>query len=244
MHDDGIFDEAAAERYDESSAAMYDPAVLGPTIDFLAELAGEGKALEFAIGTGRVAVALAERGVPVSGIEISRPMVAKLREKPAGADMDVVIGDMASATVDGRFSLVYLVFNTIGNVETQDAQVAVFHNAARHLERGGHFVVEVGVPNLRELPYGQTVQPFHVSGDRFGFDELDVVTQHGVSHHFRIEDGLAKHSACPYRYVWPAELDLMARLAGLQLAGRWEDWDRRPFTADSRRHVSAWQLPR
>lgn len=243
MHDDGIFDEAVAERYDASSASMFAPKVLGPTVDFIAELAGDGRALEFAIGTGRVAVPLAQRGVPVSGIEISRPMVAKLREKSGAEDIDVVIGDMASTRVEGSFSLVYLVFNTIGNVETQDTQVAVFRNASTHLEPGGHFVVEVGVPNLRELPHGQTVQPFHVSEERFGFDEFDVVTQHAVSHHFRIDADAAQHFACPYRYVWPAELDLMAQLAGMRLVGRWEDWTRKPFTADSRHHVSAWQLP-
>lgn len=243
MPDDGIFDEAVAASYDQSSASMFAPEVLGPTVDFLADLAGGGRVLEFAIGTGRVAVPLAARGVPVSGIELSRPMAAKLEEKPGAANIDVVIGDMTTTTVDGPFSLVYLVFNTIGNVETQDAQVAVFHNAARHLEPGGHFVVEVGVPNLRELPPGQTAQPFHISEDRFGFDEVDVVTQHAVSHHFRIDAEAARNFACPYRYVWPAELDLMARLAGMHLAGRWEDWDRRPFTAESRRHVSVWELP-
>ncbi len=169
-------------------------------------------------------------------------MAAKLLEKPGGADIPVVIGDMTTAEVPGEFSLVYLVFNTIGNVETQDRQVAVFRNAARHLVTGGHFVVEVGVPNLRELPYGQTVQPFHVSDDRFGFDEFDVVSQHAVSHHFRIDDGAAQHFACPYRYVWPAELDLMAQLAGMQPAGRWGDWSRKPFTAESRGHVSVWRL--
>lgn len=241
MHDDGIFDEAAAERYDNSSASMFDPVVLEPTLEFLADLAGDGTALEFAIGTGRVAIPLAERGVPVSGIELSRSMVAKLREKPGGADIPIVIGDMTAAEVPGGFSLVYLVFNTIGNVETQEAQVAVFRNAARHLVSGGHFVVEVGVPDLRRLPPGQTVQPFHVSDDRFGFDEYDVVTQHAVSHHYRIADGEARHFACPYRYVWPSELDLMAQLAGMRLVERWEDWRRTPFTADSPGHVSVWR---
>ena len=217
--------------------------MLEPTVDFLAELAGSGRALEFAIGTGRVAVPLAQRGVSVTGIEISRPMAAKLHEKPGSAAIEVAIGDMATTAVPGKFRLVYLVFNTIGNVQTQEAQVAVFRNAAAHLEPGGSFVVEVGVPNLRELPWGQSIQPFRVSESRFGFDELDVVTQHAVSHHYRIEDDAAQHFACPYRYVWPAELDLMAQLAGMQVAGRWEDWNRNPFTADSRRHVSVWQLP-
>lgn len=241
MHDDGIFDEAAAERYDESSAEMFAPHVLGPTVDFLAELAGTGSALEFAIGTGRVAIPLAARGVPVSGIEISRAMVAKLQEKPGASGIDVVIGDMTAAVVDGRFSLVYLVFNTIGNVASQEGQVAVFNNAARHLSDGGYFVVEVGVPALRKLPPGQSAIPFHVSADRFGFDELNVVTQHAVSHHIRIDEGVPQYFACPYRYVWPAELDLMAQLAGMRLVGRWANWNRDPFTADSTGHVSVWQ---
>ncbi len=221
---------------------MFAPEVLGPTLDFLAALAEGGRALELAIGTGRVAVPLAGRGVPMAGIEISRPMASKLREKEGADGIDVVIGDMATARVEGSFRLVYLVFNTIGNVETQDAQVAVFRNAARHLEPGGFFVIEVGVPNLRELPYGQTVQPFHVSDHRWGFDEIDVVTQHAVSHHFRIDDDGGHHFACPFRYVWPAELDLMAQMAGMELRERWQDWNRQPFTADSRHHVSVWQL--
>lgn len=244
MDDDGIFDEAVAARYDVTSGPMFDPEVVQPTVDFLADLAGDGRALEFAIGTGRVAIPLAARGIPVTGIEISRAMTARMKEKPGAADIHVVTGDMTTTRVDGTFSLVYLVYNTIGNVETQDAQVAVFRNAGRHLAPGGHFVVEVGVPNLRELPYGQTMQPFHVSPDRWGFDELDTVSQHAVSHHLRFEDGAVSHFACPYRFVWPSELDLMARLAGLEFVARWADWSREPFTADSRSHVSVWRKAR
>lgn len=243
MHDDGIFDETIAARYDETSAAMFAPDVLEPTIDFLAELAGTGRALEFAIGTGRVALPLRQRGVPVSGIELSEPMLAKLNEKDGAETIDITVGNMTTATAAGDFRLVYLVYNTIGNVETQDAQVAVFENASRHLESGGFFVVEVGVPELRRLPAGQKFLPFHVSENRWGIDEIDVVSQHSISHHFRIVDGVASHFACPYRYVWPSELDLMARLAGLELRQRWSDWNRRQFTAESRSHVSVWQKP-
>lgn len=241
MHDDGIFDAEAAERYDQSSAPMFDPAVLGPTVDFLAELAGDGRTLEFAVGTGRVAVPLAARGIDVTGIEISRPMAAKLAEKVGGSDIDVVIGDMTTTTVPGLFQLVYLVYNTIGNVLTQDAQVAVFANAGAHLGPGGYFVVEVGVPAIRGLLPGETLRVFHVSEDRWGFDEIDTATQSAISHHFGTVDGRLRHFPCPFRYVWPAELDLMARLAGMELHERWSDWSRTPFTADSTSHVSVWQ---
>ncbi len=240
MHDDGIFDAEAAARYDESAAPMFHPAVLEPTVDFLAGLAGNGRALEFAIGTGRVAVPLAQRGVDVAGIELSRPMAAKLAEKEHGGNIEVVIGDMTTATVPGSFRLVYLVYNTIGNVLTQDAQVAVFINAAAHLEPGGYFVVEVGVPGIRGLLPGETVRVFHLSADRWGFDEFDTVTQSAVSHHFKNDDGRFRHFPCPFRYVWPSELDLMARLAGMELSERWSTWTREPFTADSTSHISVW----
>ncbi len=243
MDSDDIWTAEIADRYDESSAAMFAPEILGPTVDFLTDLAGDGRALELAIGTGRVAVPLAARGVPVAGIELSRPMVAKLEEKPGAEGIEVVVGDMAEARVDGEFAVVYLVYNTIGNVLTQEAQVACFQNAARHLQPGGCFVVEVGVPNLQRLPLGETIAPFLVGEDRWGFDEFDLVTQQAVSHHFAIRDGGVKHFACPFRYVWPAELDLMAQLAGMTLRERWEDWDRTPFTADSRHHVSVWEKP-
>ena len=235
------FGEEVASRYDESSAEMFDPAVLGPAVDFLAELADDGAALELGIGTGRIALPLAARGVRVHGIDLSEAMVARLRAKPGGEEIPVVIGDFASTRVDGTFSLAYLVFNTIMNLTTQDEQVACFRNAAAHLEPGGRFVIEVGVPQLQRLPPGETFQPFHVSATRLGFDEYDVAAQGLISHHYRVEGGTLEARSIPFRYVWPAELDLMARLAGMTLRERWSDWQREPFTSESRKHVSVWQ---
>ena len=234
------FAGAIAERYDAGSPEMFEPHVLGPTVGLLAELAGDGPVLELAIGTGRVALPLHDRGVAVYGFDLSADMVEQLRTKPGGNDVEVTIGDFASATVGpkGDFTLVYLVFNTIGNLTTQDAQVAAFQNAAAHLKVGGAFVIEVGVPDLRRLPPGQTLVPFEVSDHKVGFDEYDVANQGMISHH--VEFGGARFSV-PFRYVWPAELDLMARLAGMRLAERWEGWNREPFTSDSRQHVSIWR---
>ena len=193
MHDDdGYFDERVAARYDESAAEMFDAAVVDPVIDFLVELAGSGRALELGIGTGRIALPLAQRGVPVHGIELSKAMVARLRAKPGGEDIGVTIGDFATTTVDGTFSVAYLVFNTILNLTTQAAQVACFRNVAAHLEPGGCFVIEVGVPGLQRLPPGETIRAFHVSETRWGFDEYDVATQGLTSHHFEIVDGRAR----------------------------------------------------
>ena len=233
---DGWFDERVAARYDESTGEEFEPAVIARTVDLLAELAGDGPALELAIGTGRIAHPLAERGVAVHGIDISRAMVARIRDQSIG----VTIGDIATTRVDGTFSLVYLVFNTINNLTSQDAQVACFRNAAAHLEPGGSFVIEVGVPDLQRLPPGQTVVPFDVSDDHLGFDEYELVGQGMVSHHFSLVEGRWERASVPFRYVWPSELDLMAKLAGLSLRDRWSDWDRAPFTAASRKHVSIW----
>jgi SAM-dependent methyltransferase len=241
VQDDGYFDERVAARYDESAADMFDPAVVEPVVDFLAELAASGRALELGIGTGRIALPLAERGVPVHGIELSKAMAAKLRAKPGGDDIGVTIGDFATATVDGRFSLAYLVFNTIMNLTTQAAQVACFRNVAEHLEPRGCFVIEVGVPGLQRLPPGETIRAFHVSENRWGFDEFDVANQGLTSHHFEIVDGRAERFSVPFRYAWPAELDLMAELAGMKLRDRWSGWKREPFTSDSRKHVSVWE---
>jgi SAM-dependent methyltransferase len=241
--DDGYFDERVAARYDESAAEMFDPAVVQPVIDLLVELAGSGRALELGIGTGRIALPLAQRGVPVHGIELSRAMVARLRAKPGGEDIGVTIGDFATTTVDGTFSVVYLVFNTIMNLTTQAAQVACFRNVAAHLEPGGCFVIEVGVPGLQRLPPGETIHAFHVSETRWGFDEFDVATQGLTSHHFEIVDGRVERSSIPFRYAWPSELDLMAELAGMRLRDRWSGWKREPFTSDSRKHVSVWEKP-
>ena len=244
MHgDDGYFDERVAARYDESSAEMFSAEAVDPTVDFLADLAGDGRALEFAVGTGRIALPLAQRGVAVHGIDMSKAMVARMRAKPGGEDIGVTIGDFSTTTVDGPFTLVYLVFNTISNLTTQAAQVACFRNAAAHLQPGGCFVIEVGVPGLRLLPPGETIHAFTVTENRWGFDEYDIANQRMTSHHFEIVDGRAERFAVPFRYAFPAEYDLMAELAGMRLRERWAGWDREPFTSESRSHVSVWEKP-
>jgi SAM-dependent methyltransferase len=230
------FGEEIAARYDESEHFMFDPVVVERTVDVLVDLAGGGAALELGIGTGRIALPLAERGVPVHGIDLSEAMVARLRAKPGGDAIPVAIGDFATTRVDGAFALVYLVFNTIMNLTSQDEQVACFENAAAHLAPGGVFVIEVGLPNLRRLPPGERFVPFHVGENHIGIDEYDLATQGLVSHHVYRD----RRDSTPFRYVWPSELDLMARLAGLRLRDRWEDWDRSPFTNESRKHVSVW----
>jgi len=237
-----VWDEETAATYDEDSAARFAPEVLGPTVDLLAELAGDGPALELAIGTGRVAVPLRERGVPVSGIELSAPMVAQLRRKVDEKRLPVVIGDMATTVVPGDFALAYLVWNSLSNLRTQAEQVACFANAARHLRTGGHFVIELWVPPLRRLPPGQTAAPMSLEDGHLVFDTYDLVTQACTSHHYWTEeDGSVRYGAGHFRYVWPAECDLMAQLAGLALVERYADWDRSPFTADSESHVSIWR---
>jgi SAM-dependent methyltransferase len=236
------WDAETAASYDESSAFMFEPEVLDPAVDLMAELAGEGAALELAIGTGRVAIPLAERGVPVSGIELSQPMADQLHRK--GADVQVVIGDMATARVEGEFSLVYVVWNSIGNVRTQAEQVATFRNAARHLAPGGRFVVELWVPGIRRLPPGQAAVPFHVGRRHVGFDTYDMTTQQGTSHHYRRhDDGTVTYGESNFRYIWPNECDLMAQLAGMELEHRVADWNGAPFTNDSESHVSVWRMP-
>jgi len=241
--DDGYFDERVAARYDESSAEMFSAAAIDPTVDFLTDLAGDGPALEFAVGTGRIALPLAQRGVPVHGIDMSKAMVGRMRSKPGGEDIGVTIGDFSMTTVEGPFTLVYLVFNTISNLTTQAAQVACFRNAAAHLQPGGCFVIEVGVPSLRLLPPGETIHAFTVTENRWGFDEYDIANQRMTSHHFEIVDGRAERFAVPFRYAFPAEYDLMAELAGMRLRERWAGWDREPFTSESRSHVSVWEKP-
>ncbi len=240
MHDDGYFDESVAARYDESAAEMFDPAVVDPVVALLVELAGSGRALELGIGTGRIALPLAQRGVPVHGIELSKAMVARLCAKPGGEDIGVTIGDFATTTVEGKFSVAYLVFNTIMNLTTQDEQIACFQNVAAQLERGGCFVIDVSVPGLQRLPPGETVRAFNVSATRLGFDEYDVVSQGLISHHYSVTDGKFRAFSVPFRYVWPSELDLMARLAGMLLRERWGGWKREPFTSASTKHVSVW----
>jgi hypothetical protein len=235
------FGERVAEKFDERYAYQSDPAVLEPIVAFLAELAGDGGALEFGVGTGRIALPLAQRGISVHGIDLSEAMVARLKAKPGAEQIGVTVGDFATTAVDGEFSLVYLVANTIMNLTTQDEQVACFANAAAHLQPGGCFVIEVVVPGLQRLPPGETFQPFDVSPTHLGFDEYDVARQGLVSHHYWVEDGNVEVRSPPFRYVWPSELDLMARLAGMTLRERWSDWSREPFTSDSTKHVSVWE---
>jgi SAM-dependent methyltransferase len=238
------FDADVAAHYDAAEAAMFAPEVITPTVDMLAELAGTGRALEFAIGTGRVALPLVARGIPVSGIEYSTAMIAVLAGKPGAGAIEVVQGDMATTRVAGMFRLVYLVFNTIGNLTTQDEQVVCFQNAAAHLEPGGSFLVEVCVPQLRLLTPGTRAIVSDHGPHHTCIDTYDPVAQLLQSDHFTREaDGRFRYGFTPHRYVWPAELDLMARIAGLHLVHRWADWTRRPFSADSEKHISVWQKP-
>jgi SAM-dependent methyltransferase len=241
--EDGYFGERVAATYDDSSEGMFDPALVETVADVLAELAGGGRALELGIGTGRIALPLARRGVPVHGIDLSRAMVARLRAKPGGDAIGVSFGNFATTRVDGTFGLAYLVFNTINNLTTQEAQVACFRNAAAHLAPGGCFVIEVGVPELRRLPPGQNVVPWHVSATRWAFDIYDTATQAMSSNYITITGDRSEYRSIPFRYVWPAELDLMAQLAGMRLRDRWEGWTRQPFTSESRQHVSVWEKP-
>ena len=239
------FDEPVAARFDERYAHLADPAVVDPMVDFLVERAGDGPALELGIGTGRIALPLAARGVRVHGIELSEAMTARLRAKPGADEVGVTIGDFATTKVEGTFTLAYVVYNTIQNLTTQDAQVACFRNVADHLEPGGCFVIEVGVPALRRLPPGETFQPFHLGESHVGIDEYDVANQGLVSHHYgRTNDGTFKRSSGPFRYVWPSELDLMAQLAGMTLRERYAGWKREPFTSESDKHVTVWEKPR
>ena len=241
--DDGYFDESVAAKYDESAPDLFEPAVVDPVVDLLVGLAGSGRALELGIGTGRIALPLARRGVTVHGIELSKAMAARLHAKPGGEEIGVTIGDFATTTVGGAFSVAYVVFNTIENLTTQAAQVACFGNVAAHLEPGGRFVIEVEVPGVQWLLPGETMHVFHASDEHWGVDEYDVANQGLTSHHFTLVDGTYELRSVPFRYVWPAELDLMAELAGIRLHERWSGWDREPFTSDSRKHVSIWEKP-
>jgi SAM-dependent methyltransferase len=240
---DGYFGEPVAASYDDPSDPMNQPEAIEPAVSLLAELAGSGSALELAIGTGRVGLPLAQRGVPVHGIELSRAMAARLRAKPGGAAIAVTIGDMATTRVDGSFTLAYLVFNTINNLTTQDAQLACFRNVAAHLAPGGCFVIETGVPPLRQLPPGQDIHGYRAGPGRIVSYSFDHASQNYRGHYVEFTDGTGQYRTIPFRYVWPSELDLMARLAGLRLRDRWSDWNREPFTTDSRSHVSVWQKP-
>jgi SAM-dependent methyltransferase len=248
MRQEEIWDAKAARGYDTPGVGMFAPEVLAPTVDRLAELADDGPALEFAIGTGRVAIPLAERGVPVTGIDLSQPMVDQLRTKADEARIPVILGDMATTAAPGRYTLVYLVYNGISNLLTQTGQVACFRNAARHLLPGGRFVIELWVPELRKLPPGQHAVVFQTRPGYIGLDTYDPLQQHVVSHHFRFDDAFdggrqARVLRSPHRYIWPAELDLMAQLGGFELQTRHADWTGAEFTAESRSHVSVYHIP-
>jgi hypothetical protein len=237
------FGERVAQVYDAHSASMYDPDVLEPAVDTLAELAGGGAALEFAVGTGRIALPLAQKGIRVTGFDSSQAMLDQLRAKPGADRIDTSVGDMASTRIEGDFSLVYLVFNTIFNLTTQEGQVACFENAARHLGSGGRFVIEARVPELQRLPLGQTVLPWRADPEGMSFYVYDVTTQRLGGQHYNLVDGRIEPSPIELRYAWPAELDLMARIAGLELEHRWANFRREKFTHLSPAHVSVYVKP-
>lgn len=237
-----VWGQETAERYDADVTERSAPDVLGPTVDFLARRAGSGAALEFAIGTGRVGIPLAARGIPVTGIELSVAMLAQLRRKVDEATLPVLAGDMTTTRAPGEFSLVYLVFNSISNLRTQQEQVECFRNAARHLSAGGRFVIELWVPAIRRMPPGQDVVPMSLAAGHLIFDTYDLATQQCASHHYwREAGGSTRYDSGNFRYIWPAECDLMAQLAGLEFEERVADWDGSPFTADSESHVSVWR---
>lgn len=242
MQDDGHFGARVAATYDDDAEA-FDPDAVAATADRLAALAGDGPALEFGIGTGRIALPLAARGIAVHGVDLSEAMLARLRAKPGAEAIGLTVGDIATTRVPGRFAMVYLIFNTITNLTTQAAQVACFRNAAAHLAPGGRFVVEVGVPPLQRLPEGETRLLFRHDPAHWGVDEIDVATQSFTSHHLRQTAGGWEHRAIPFRYVWPSELDLMAEMAGLAPEARWGGWRCEPFTGRCRSHVSIWRRP-
>ena len=241
---ENYFDEHIASGYETLWPESFEPGVVDPAVNFLADLAGPGAALELGVGTGRLALPLSRRGVRVHGIELSPAMVDELRAKPGADGVGVTIGDFATTKVDRTFTLAYLVRNTIMNLTTQDEQVECFRTVAAHLEPGGRFVVEVIVPALRNLPPGETVRAFTLTPEHLGFEEfVDLAAQTSVSHHYWVVDGRLETFSAPFRYVWPSELDLMARLAGMTLRERWSDWNREPFTSDSPSHVSVWEKP-
>jgi SAM-dependent methyltransferase len=237
------FDGPVARRYDRDATAMFDPSLVTPAIDFLAARAGAGPVLELGIGTGRLALPLQERGVEVHGIDLSPEMLDELRRKPGADRLHLTVGDFATTELTTTFTLAYLAFNTITNLTSQDDQVACFEQVARHLAPDGRFVIECYVPELRRLPPGETIHPFDVTPTHLGFEEYDLATQIAFSHHYWLEEGTLRTFSAPFRYVWPSELDLMARLAGMARTERWASFGEDPFTAESRSHVSVWQRP-
>jgi SAM-dependent methyltransferase len=240
---DGYFGERVAASYDDPSGSVFQPEAVDPAVSLLAGLAGSGRALELAIGTGRIGLPLSQRGVPVHGIELSRAMVARLRAKPGGDVIPVTIGDMTTTRVDGAFTVAYLVFNTINNLTTQEAQVACFRNVAAHLAPGGCFVIETNVPHLRSLPPGQDILAYRAGPSQIVSYTFDHASQQYSGHYAEFTEETAEYRTIPFRYAWPSELDLMAQLAGLRLRDRWSGWNREPFTTDSRSHVTVWQKP-
>jgi hypothetical protein len=253
------FDAWDAQHYEVLWPELFDPELVGATVDVLAELAGTGAALEFGIGTGRIALPLSRRGIRVRGIELSAPMLERLNAQPVSAPVPTSAsasaatsapairatrGDFATTRLDETFALVYLLRNTITNLTTQDEQVEAFRNAALHLERGGFFLIENYIPELQRLPPGETTRVFTAAPTHLGFEQYDLARQIAISHHYWQVDGELRTRSTPHRYLWPAELDLMARLAGLTLRNRWSDWSRLPFTSHSREHISVWQKPR
>ncbi len=241
---DQHLDPLVAAHYDDAVADRFGADAVEPAVAVLAELAGDGTAVEFAVGTGRLALPLAATGTVVHGIDLSEPMLAELRKKPGAGDISLTTGDMTETCVCADAALVYLVFNTIGNLRTQHRQVACFRNAAAHLRPGGRFVIENGVPKLHQLPPGETIRPFDVSPHHLGFDEyVDRVDQLLVSHHYFIDGDRVRTLSGTFRFVWPSELDLMAELAGMTLEDRWAGWNREPFTGDAPSHVSVWRKP-
>lgn len=234
------FGKEIAEKYDDDQS-IYNPSIVNTMVNFLANLAGNGTALEFGIGTGRIALPLSQKGIKMHGIDFSPDMIAQLQSKPGADSIGITIGNFAEMKVNKSFRLVFLVFNTITNLTTQDAQVNCFNNAAAHLEPGGCFVIETFIPELRLLPHGQTIRPHQFNETRFDFDEYNVATQELVSHHYKNINGSFQGHSLPFRYVWPSELDLMARLAGMKLKERWSDWNKQPFTNESTAHISVWE---
>jgi SAM-dependent methyltransferase len=237
------FDEWIAQHYEILWPELFDSGIVEPTLDFLADLAGTGAALEFGVGTGRIALPLSRRGIPVHGIELSPAMITQLRAREGASNIGVTLGDFATATVDETFTVVYLLRNTITNLTSQDEQVECFRNAARHLRPGGRFVIENYVPELRRIPPGESTHVFTATPAHIGVGEYDMVNQIEISRHWWLVDGDLKTFSSPHRYVWPGELDLMARLAGMMLRERWSSWRREPFTANSRSHISVWAKP-
>ncbi len=239
--DSSRFDAWTAQRYDELWPELRDPALLDRAVDFLAALAGDGAALELGVGTGRLALPLSQRGVRVHGIDLAPAMLDVLRAKPGAQDIELTLGDFTTAPVDRVFGLAYLARNTITNLGTQSEQVACFQYVADHLESGGHFVIENYIPELQRLPPGETVHVFARTPIHLGFEEYDFASQIAISHHYWMIDGKMEARSGAHRYVWPSELDLMARLAGMTLRERWQDWERSPFTGESRGHISVWE---